>query len=278
MIQNARIPGSEGREIVYDLMLQESPAPLVILVHGFKSYKNWGAYNQLASYFHGEGMNFCAFNFSHNGGTAEQVIDFPDLQAFGRNTLSKEMDDLQAMINHLLSNPDSSSRIEHANVFLMGHSRGGSIAALTAIEDERISGLITLNAVTNLKAYFERFNQEQWRNDGVLYIKNGRTKQEMPLYVCLLEDFEANQARFDILGRIPEVQTPCLIIHCRNDEAVAVQHAESLDASAANSELLLLDEGGHTLGAKQPWVEEELPLPLKQACLSSLAFIRRYES
>ena len=278
MIQNARIPGSDGREIVYDLMLQPGPAPLLILVHGFKSYKNWGAYDLLASYCHDAGMNFCKFNFSHNGGNAEQVIDFPDLEAFGRNTLSKEMDDLQAMINHLLNNPEYSNRIQKGNIFLIGHSRGGSIAALTAIEDRRISGLITLNAVTNLKEYWQRFNQKQWRDEGVLYIKNGRTKQEMPLYVGLLEDFEKQEARFDILTRMEEVNTPTLIIHCADDEAVSMQEAIKLDEAASKSELLLLQEGGHTLGAKQPWMENELPRPLAQACRSSLAFIKRQGS
>jgi dipeptidyl aminopeptidase/acylaminoacyl peptidase len=276
MIQNARIPGSDGRAIVYDLLLQKSPAPLVILIHGFKSYKNWGAYDQLATYFHEHGMNFCKFNFSHNGGNAEQVIDFPDLEAFGRNTLGKEMDDLQSMIDHLLNNPEITGYIQQNNIFLMGHSRGGSIAALTAIEDKRIRGFITLNAVTNLKAYFGRFDQERWKSEGLLYIMNGRTKQDMPLYAELLEDFEKQQTRFDILNRIATVNTPCLIVHCINDEAVSVQDAKAIEEAASNAELLLLEEGGHTHGAKQPWNEKELPLPLFTACKAILAFIKKH--
>lgn len=275
MIQNAQLEGSEGRPIVYDLLLQKKKAPLLILVHGFKSYKNWGAYDVLAQYFFDQGISVCKFNFSHNGGTIEQVIDFPDLEAFGQNTLSKEMDDLQVIIDDLLTDTVSSSTIDQDNITLVGHSRGGSIAALTAIEDPRIGRLVTLNAVADLHDHFERFNQNQWRRNGVLYIKNGRTKQDMPLYLSLLEDYERQKERFDILNRVTEMQTPILIIHCKDDEAVPVQQAIALDRLVSNSELLLLNEGGHTLGAKQPWEEKELPRPLRYACDCILAFMEK---
>jgi len=268
------LPGPNGRPIVYDLLTQDKPAALLILVHGFKSYKNWGAYDLLAQHFHDNGLSVCKFNFSHNGGTAEDVIDFPDLEAFGKNTYSKEMSDLKVLIDHLLTDPDTSQQLNHSKVFLMGHSRGGSIATLSARENERVTGLITLNAVTDLQSFMSRFDRKEWKANGVLYIQNGRTKQSMPLYYDLMEDFEANQERFDIRSRAQELNKPTLIVQCEDDETVAPSEAHALKQAIPEAELLMLESGGHTLGAKQPWTDSELPIPLRKAAEKVLAFVR----
>ena len=56
--------------------------PLIIFCHGYKGFKDWGAWNLMAEAFAKIGFCFIKFNFSHNGGTIEQPIDFPDLEAF----------------------------------------------------------------------------------------------------------------------------------------------------------------------------------------------------
>ena len=45
---------------------------------------------------------FVKINFSHNGGTVSQPIDFPDLEAFGQNNFSLELDDLGLVIDWFL--------------------------------------------------------------------------------------------------------------------------------------------------------------------------------
>ena len=52
----------------------------------------------MAKEFAKDGFCFIKFNFSHNGGTVEQPIDFPDLEAFGNNNYTKELDDLESVI------------------------------------------------------------------------------------------------------------------------------------------------------------------------------------
>ena len=47
----------------------------------------------------GIGIAVLKFNFSHNGGTVEQPIDFPDLEAFGHNNYTKELDDLNQVLD-----------------------------------------------------------------------------------------------------------------------------------------------------------------------------------
>ena len=83
---NHPVSGKHGRPIVLDLAFQETgrPKPLVIFVHGYKGFKDWGVFGAMESEFLSAGFALLRFNFSHNGGTVEEPIDFPDLEAFGR--------------------------------------------------------------------------------------------------------------------------------------------------------------------------------------------------
>ena len=61
--------------------------PIVIFCHGYKGFKDWGAWNLVGKAFANKNFFFIKFNFSHNGGTVENPIDFPDLESFGNNNL-----------------------------------------------------------------------------------------------------------------------------------------------------------------------------------------------
>ena len=67
------------KPIVTDLFYKQNNTkkPLVIFCHGYKGFKDWGAWNLVAETFAKSECFFVKFNFSHNGGTAENPIDFP---------------------------------------------------------------------------------------------------------------------------------------------------------------------------------------------------------
>ena len=77
---------------------------MVIFCHGYKGFKDWGAWNVVAGTFQKKGIHFCKFNFSLNGGTLDNPIDFPDLQSFAKNTYTQEVNDLDRVIDHMYSN------------------------------------------------------------------------------------------------------------------------------------------------------------------------------
>ena len=106
IIKNIRINGKHNKPILTDLFFKESNQlkPILIFCHGYKGFKDWGAWNLMAQNFANAGFFFVKFNFSHNGGTAEQPIDFPDLEAFGNNNYSKELDDLGNVIDWVSEN------------------------------------------------------------------------------------------------------------------------------------------------------------------------------
>lgn len=85
------------KPMVYDVFFipSQKPKPVIIFCHGYKGFKDWGAWNLVAKAFAKAGFFFLKFNFSHNGGTIEDPIDFPDLEAFAQNNFSKELEDLE---------------------------------------------------------------------------------------------------------------------------------------------------------------------------------------
>jgi hypothetical protein len=84
-----------NKPIVTDLFYKKTnfKKPIVIFCHGYKGYKDWGAWNIAAEEFSKANLFFIKFNFSHNGGTVKEPIDFPDLEAFGNNNFIIELND-----------------------------------------------------------------------------------------------------------------------------------------------------------------------------------------
>lgn len=269
--QNIIISNPETRDFLADAFYPESneKLPLIIFVHGYKGYKDWGAWNLMAEKFAEAGFFFVKFNFSHNGTTVDNPNNFADLEAFGNNNYSKELSDLGAIIEYFIKDP----KVDYQKVVLVGHSRGGGISIIKTFEDERIHGLITLASVDTL----DRFPKEQignWKEKGVYYILNARTKQEMPHYFQFYEDFEENALRFDVERAAEMAKAHFLIIHGTNDESVSVKNAEHLHILNPISELFLVENANHTFGAKEPWEENKLPKDLDIIVEKCTDFIR----
>lgn len=270
--QNIIISNPETRDFLADAFFSETEQklPLVIFVHGYKGYKDWGAWNLMAEKFAEAGFFFVKFNFSHNGTTVENPHDFDDLEAFGNNNYSKELSDLGAVIDYFVKN----EKVDADKIILIGHSRGGGISIIKSFEDERINGLITLASVDTLDRFPKNDAFEKWKKAGVYYVINGRTKQEMPHYYQFYKDFENNFHRFDVERATEMAKVHYLIIHGTDDEAVNVKSAEHLHILNPNSELYLIEKANHTFGAKEPWEESKLPKDLNEVTEKCIMFIK----
>jgi len=269
--QNIIISNPETRDFLADAFYPETTRklPLVIFVHGYKGYKDWGAWDLMAEKFAEAGFFFLTFNFSHNGTTVEDPHHFADLEAFGNNNYSKELSDLSAVIDYFVED----EKVNAHQIILIGHSRGGGISIIKTYEDERINGLITLASVDTLERFPKNEAFEKWKEAGVYYVVNGRTKQEMPHYYQFYEDFEKDEHRFDVERAMEMAKAHVLIIHGTNDEAVGVKNAEHLHLLHPNSELFLIENASHTFGAKEPWEENHLPEDLNKLVEKSIEFI-----
>lgn len=271
-LTNQILHRTDDKPILYDLFYEEhrNALPVIIFCHGYKGFKDWGAWNIMSAAFAKEKFLFLKFNFSHNGGTMENPIDFPDLEAFGNNTYSQEVSDLEDMISWVLQ---SDLPIDKNKIYLLGHSRAGGITSIVASRNSSVSKLITLAGVSD---YSSRFPQGdaliQWKENGVFYVKNGRTGQEMPHLYSFYEDFIEHKEMLTIKTAVEQLNIPNLIIHGDADEAVSIQEAYDIKSWRSTTELRILRGAGHTFGASHPWDKDYLPKDLQQVVECAVNF------
>jgi len=266
--------GANNRKSLIDISLPKNETKeIVLFIHGYKGYKDWGAWNLVEQYFLKHEIGFAKLNLSHNGGTIENPIDFPDLEAFGNNCYTYELTDISNAIQWL----DQRINLANYNLSLVGHSRGGGVALLS-VSNPFVKRIITWAAIDDIPSRFPKGSElEKWKKDGVRFIKNGRTKQDMPHYYSFYNDFLENKDVLDIktaAEKLKELNKPCLHIHGRNDEAVTYKAAINL-SEWTGGEAVLLEETGHTFDTKHPWTENSLPLKMKEVCDKTIGFIKR---
>ena len=258
--KNILLTGSGNRTMATDILFQarDRPQPVVIYAHGFNGFKDWGNFDLVAARFAEAGYVFVKFNFSHNGTTAAHPTEFVDLEAFGNNNYSRQLEDLHRVLDWVCDNENPYRAVIDSNrVSLVGHSMGGGIAILQAARDNRVKALVSWAAISECKTPWGNWSQErldEWKKRGVEYYVNTRTNQRMPLYYQLYEDFQANQAGLDIAAAIKSLKVPVLICHGSADSSVSPGSAYQLKKWQPAAELLMVDSD-HVFGRKHPWLE-----------------------
>lgn len=271
------IQGEHNKPILIDVSFRKTsqPKPIIIFSHGYKGFKDWGAYDLMAKKFAENDFFFIKFNFSHNGGTVEDPIDFPDLEAFSQDNFSKQLDDLQSVIDWILTTKEFLREADVQNLNLIGHSRGGGIVLIKAAENKQVKKIATWASVNNFDRAFPSGQKlEEWKQNGILYVENSRTKQQLPHDYQFYEDYQINKDRFDLKKASRQVKIPFLIIHAKDDTTVQVEDALKLNRMNSKSELQLISKGGHTLGARHPWDKNTLPEPLEKVIDKTTEFFR----
>lgn len=266
-----------NKPIVTDVFYEanKQPKPVVIFCHGYKGFKDWGAWNLMVDPFLKEHFFFVKFNFSHNGGTLENPIDFPDLEAFGRNNFSMELDDLETVIDWLLQHKAFSQEIDTSEINLIGHSRGGGIVTLKTRENKKIKRVVSWAGVSDFGSRFPTgLKLWAWRLKGKSYVLNSRTKQKMPHYFQVYKDFKKNEDRLNISTAVKSMQIPHLIVHGSKDNVVPLKEAEMTHKWNPESRLVVIPEMDHALGCSQPYLKPEMPEFLREVVTTTIEFLK----
>lgn len=267
-LKNQHFSGAANKKSLIDLVVpEEFNGKIILFIHGFMGYKDWGAWNLMQDFYTSKGFGFCKYNVSHNGTTIENPTEFNDLTAFANNSYTKELEDLTRALNWLENQFN-----ELPKIYLVGHSRGGGIALLGA-KDDRVYRVVTLAAIASIEKRFPEGKQlKVWETQGTKYTVNGRTNQKMPQLFAQYEDYIANKELLDIQKACETSTKRTLVIHGDADTSVDIEEGHEI-AQWLKTRLFEIEEADHTFGAKEPWESKELPDHLLKVCELIIGFL-----
>jgi dipeptidyl aminopeptidase/acylaminoacyl peptidase len=269
------LPGSMGN-ILVDLRTgdRKNPRPAVVVMHGFKGFKDWGMFPLAAERLARAGMSVISFNVSGSG--VDDAGDFSSPDRFGRNTYSAELADLHQAIDTVARGTDLELPAP-SSIGVLGHSRGGGMAILESARNPGIKALVTWAAIGSVDRWSDEAKQA-WRRRGFVNIQNTRTGQIIPLRTDILDDIQRNAAQsLDISAAAARIQAPWLIVHGEADESVAIADALYLhQQSSERATLFRLPGAGHTFGAVHPL--KEVPPALDQVLARTVGWFSQHLS
>lgn len=227
-------------------------APCLILVHGFKGFKDWGFFPFTAESFAKCGYFVISFNFSHNGISGNNYNHF-NIDNFAENTVSLEISELIQIINAYKNGFFGDDVYNH--IGLVGHSRGGGVAILSSLVD-KVNAYVVWASVARFDRYTER-QKTEWRKQGFVEVLNSRTNQMMRMNIGLLEDIEKNKdTSLNVEKAVSNLNRPLLLIHGTEDLTVPIAEGEQIYrwSDKSMTEFEKIPACGHTFDIVHPFV------------------------
>ena len=270
-VENAQLgSANHNRPVVFDIAYTENqqPKPIIIFVHGFKGFKDWGPFPLMSDYFAKQGYVFLKLNLSHNGTTPAGPLDFGDLTAFGENTYLIELNDLSSVIDHVFeeSFPVPASELDRSRLFMIGHSRGGGVVIIKAANEKRLSGIATWASVDSLAPRLPAPELTKWKEEGVRFIYNGRTKQNMPMQYRFYETYMQHEEMLNIEKAVKGLDVPYIAFHGADDETLPPAMLDNLGNWNSSILTRLVPGANHTFGGHHPYEASALPEKLQYVC------------
>ena len=245
-----RLPGADLRG---DVRIPDTVAGdgAIVVCHGFKGFKDWGFFpyvsEQLAVRL---SVPTVCFTFD---GAGVRERDFDDLTAFSVNTFTKELFDLEAVLDGLAVGRLGDVEVPRASRFgLLGHSRGGATVLLKASVRRQVAAVSTWAAISSVDRY--RAYESAWARGEAAVIPNARTGQDMPLHRNVRDDIVANGPRLDVLSAAEAIAVPLAVVHGGRDQAVPLSDGEQIARAAGPAATLTtIEEADHVFGARHPF-------------------------
>jgi pimeloyl-ACP methyl ester carboxylesterase len=248
------LTSDEDLPIRGDLDVPDRVRALVVIVHGFKGFKDWGFFPWLASRLLQHRLAVCRFNMSR-AGIGDDPETFDRLDLFADDTYSRQLADLRRVVAYAQEQQPA------LPTFLFGHSRGGGVALLAASAVPSLRGVALWSPIARCDRWDDA-TKRQWRQQGFLDNVNQRTNQNMRVSTKVLEDYEQNRERLDIERAAADLRVPLFVAHGGRDESVPLDEGRSLATHAADGSLLVIGRAGHTFNAIHPLVTVPIELTL----------------
>ena len=202
--------------------------PLVILCHGFLSYKDSSKYRQLAQVFARESIATVRFDF-RGCGESEGLLS--------ESSMSRRWRDLQRVIEESMDLEDFDGRLG-----LLGSSLGGYLALLEASHNSGVRCVAVWSTPSHLLDLAKRLPE----------VSPVEFSQEC--YDDLLT--------VELLPRLKNVQR-VLIVHGQEDQQVPPEHASSLHEVLDEPKALHILQGADHRFSASEWREEAIRLTME---------------
>ncbi|WP_234572629.1 alpha/beta hydrolase family protein [Rhodohalobacter sp. 614A] len=269
---DGEISSTEGLPIYYDLLVpgveSGTVLPVILFVHGFKGFKDWGAFPDLYEELARAGFAVVAFNLSLNG-VGSGMLEFDQPELFRRQTFSQDLQDVGSVIEALKSKEIQSEKavLDTDRIGILGHSRGGHTAIVAAAEYSEIQCLVTWSAVADYNKRWSKEMISNWNKQGYTNILNSRTGESLPLDKIVYDDAMENADRLMAIKRVPELYIPSMFIAGKSDETVPFSESEVLyrKSPADEKEIRLIENAGHTFEISHPFNEKDFPPAFSEA-------------
>ena len=276
-MQHGRFSGAEDLPITWSLHLPDAPAPhpCVVVVHGFKGFKDWGFFPTLCEQLAESGIAALRMNTSHNGvGLDDDQDQFTRLEVFARNRTSFEVHDVATALEHLRNSEGPlAGVVDRTRLGLLGHSRGGAAVILAAAGAHFEGPVVTWASVATTS--FPEEARRQFLDRGQWEFLNGRTGQLMSLNIDAWQDVNPMPPELDLSLQTRQLGRNLCLLHGTEDTSVPVQAAWDLERfSDGQAHVHLIRNADHVMNCRHPF---HGPTPeFDEAVGRSRAHFRRY--
>lgn len=240
------IQGARGEPILGNAHVPPSPRGVVLIVHGFLGYKDYGMFPFIAESFADAGFIAHRFNLSHSGMTDNiETFERPDL--FERDTWMTQVHDISAVMDAV-----GEGKLEGRGLplILFGHSRGGVSVLLTGAR-RAPDAVITVAAPDAC----DRLSEEarvSMRERGFYDIVSNRTQQTLRIGAAWLQEQRDHPDEHDLLAQCARVACPVLVMHGTDDPTVPHHCADAIADACPNARPHKIVNANHVMNVSNP--------------------------
>ncbi len=245
------LPGSGALPLYGDTDLPTgTPRACVVFPHGYMGYKDYGFIPVLARRLANRGAAVHRFNFAFSGMT-NNTESFERADLFAQQTWNAQVYDTLCVLDAVKGGQLVGQGLP---MILLGHSRGGVAAILTAGRHGDRAGLdaVVTMAAPDTGCSMDAASQQAWLASGVLDVRSNRTGQEMAILSRWLEEQIADPEGHHVLGQAGKIAVPLLAVHGQADETVAPKSAARIAEAAPNGRSALIPEANHVFNMPNP--------------------------
>lgn len=221
---------------------------LAVIIPGFLGYMDWGFYPVLADLLLDKHLAVILFNHS-TGGNGTGGRPYSAIEGLRHMTIERDLADVREIFNAISSGGiDGFQGLKAKPVFLVGHSKGGAVAILSAAGQPSVVGIVSINGASDLLRIPKEKAQE--------IIERGYQEKLLPgtkITVRVEKDYWeqllVNPDRYDVFKALDTLSKKILIVQGALDDKVSVAEAQKMHKSAPPDSKLIIREGiDHNLG------------------------------